>query len=102
MKKLIAVTGVILIGCVFAGSLASPPAVADVSAVSAEKREEERYLVKDCEGKIAVYRKGEQKPFMTTGTYTLSLPRSDSKKLQKGIEVAGKAALQRVLEDYCS
>ena len=102
MKKLILVTGLILIGCVLISILASPRSVLYTGESPAQIREEKGYVIKDSGGRIAVFRTGESTPFMTTETYTKTLPRTDSTRLQKGIAVTDKAELQRLLEDLCS
>lgn len=102
MKKLILVTGLILISCVLISVLASPRSVLYENASPARVQEDKGYVIMDSGGKIAVFRTGESTPFITTETYTKTLPRADSNRLQKGIQVSDKAELQRLLEDFCS
>ena len=45
---------------------------------------------------------GESEPFMTTDTFTYTLPRADRNKLGEGILIKGDRELRRTLEDYCS
>lgn len=105
MKKLLLLTGIILIACVLAGSLAAP-SVSDMTVVeattAAAKASVRGYVVRDCDGKIAVFRKGEAAPMMTTATRTESLPRADAQKLRRGIEAGSKQEVERILEDFCS
>ena len=105
MKKLLLITGLILIGCVLTDSLAAPPAsnITAVEATTAAAKAAVRgYVVRDCDGKIAVFRKGDAAPLLTTGTRTESLPRADAQKLRRGIEAVSRAELERILEDFCS
>ena len=109
MKKLVLITGVILISCVIAGSLASPPpAVAAGISESETAREsvteapEQGYVVRDYHGNIAVFKNGKEKPVRVTAARTDSLPKPDAKKLKEGIEAPDKQTLDRILEDYCS
>lgn len=102
MKKLVLITGIILIGCVLISVLASPRSVLYTGGSPAQLQENKGYVIRDSGGKIAVFRTGESTPFMTTETYTKTLPRTDSNRLQKGIPVTDKAELQRLLEDLCS
>ena len=103
MKKLDAMTGIILIFCVCVSSAAA--------SLEAPAREESRasvtteaggYVVKDSCGKIAVFRSGESAPLTVTRTRTESLPKSDAKRVKEGIEVTDETELKRVLEDFCS
>ena len=109
MKKLVLITGIILISCVLTGSLAAPPSAtaAGTSAVSAPSESETRvnkdgYVVRDYHGKIAVFKYGKESPVRVTSARTDSLPKSDAKKLLEGVEAPDKQSLNRILEDYCS
>lgn len=102
MKKIIviAAAGVILISCVLAGEAARGAREAQSGA--AQTASENVYVVKSEDGKLVVYRKGDSKPFMTTGTLSSGLPRSDARRLENGVEIEGTADLRKALEDYCS
>ena len=105
MKKLLLITGLILIGCVLTDSLAAPPAsnITVVEATTAAAKAAVRgYVVRDCDGKIAVYRKGESAPMLITQTLTESLPRADAKRLRAGVDAPDRQTLEKLLEDYCS
>lgn len=102
MKKLILITGIILIGCVLISVLAATRTVTEPVHAPAQNQADAGYVIRDNGGKIAVFRAGESTPFMTTETYTKTLPRADSTRLQNGIAVTDKAELQRLLEDFCS
>lgn len=103
MKKLVAVTGMILISCVCLGSLYTQTGAARPhTAVSAEQTTAEGYYVRDFNGNIAVFVSGSDKPFKVTSTRTSTLPKPDIIKLKNGIYAQNKQELERILEDYCS
>ena len=109
MKKLVLITGAILISCVLTGSLSVPQSdtAAEISASSAAQETETRmiregYVVRDYHGKIAVFKNGKMSPVRVTSTRTDSLPKSDAKKLLEGVDAPDKQSLNRILEDYCS
>lgn len=60
------------------------------------------YLVKNYNGKIAVFEKGQNKPFKITSVNIDDLPDADKKILAKGIEAESQKQLSTILEDYCS
>ena len=103
MKKLVVITGIILISCVCFGSLYTPTAAvySEPAATAAETRPE-GYVIRDFNGKIAVFRSGEDKPLSVTSTRTATLPKADIKKLKSGILTQSRQELERILEDYCS
>lgn len=98
MKKLLLITGAILIAYVILTAVMTP-AVATPAAVSAEKTES-GYLIAESEGRIAVYRDGGL--VLRTDTKLSDLPKSDAARLREGIEVNSMKELKRLLEDYCS
>ncbi|MCD8026703.1 MAG: hypothetical protein LUF33_07205 [Clostridiales bacterium] len=107
MKRLVGITGIILIGCLFISTFASSAdsSVPDGTAVvQAESEAESRtaYVLKAEGGRIVVYVKGDDAPYLTTDTFVSNLPAGDKKRLEEGIEVMGKAQLRSALEDYCS
>lgn len=104
MKKLILLTGVILIACVCVQAIAAPPPAP--SQTAAENRQpkgaDAGYIIRDSGGKIAVFNAGDDRPLFTTETRTESLPRADAKKLREGVKAPDRQTLRRILEDYCS
>jgi hypothetical protein len=60
------------------------------------------YIVKEYNGKIAVFEEGKNKPFKVTDSSVSDLPEYDRKLLEEGIKATTKQELQRILEDYCS
>lgn len=101
MKRLILITGLILISCTVIQTLAAPQP-ATVSAAAQEKADEKRFFITEERGKIAVYRSGEAEPYLVTETVVNSLPKADRAAIRQGIEVRGEDKLRRLLEDYCS
>lgn len=69
---------------------------------SASEEAEEVYILKELDGKIAVYQKGIINPVKITDTYLCNLPEYDIERIKVGVEVHGKTALRVALEDYCS
>lgn len=100
MKKLIAVTGVILIAYViFSAAMGSAqPAVTDRTA--AEGDGPAVYVMREENGRVVVYLN--DAIFLRTDTPVSALPKNDRVKLQKGITVYSEKELKRLVEDYCS
>lgn len=63
---------------------------------------EPEYIVKKYNNGIAVFQEGTEKPFRYTEIDLRALPEADQHQLEEGIHVTGKAALNRLLQDYCS
>lgn len=109
MKKIVGLTGVILIACMMISSLFAPvnsaentSATSDYSASQNEETGESDYIIKAENGYIVVYKKGENKAYLTTDCRVSNLPKGDALYLEKGIEIKGKENLMKALEDYCS
>ena len=109
MKKIVGLTGVILIACMMISSLFAPmnsaentSATSDYSASQNEGTGESDYIIKAENGYIVVYKKGENKAYLTTDCRVSNLPKGDALYLEKGIEIKGKENLMKALEDYCS
>ena len=105
MKRLVCITGVILIACVCMMTFFAPQTSAEAQGSISNQQNldlEQVYIIKSEENSVVVYKKGELSPFMTTDTLTSSLPKSDIISLNKGIEVKGEINLKKSLEDYCS
>lgn len=60
------------------------------------------YIVREHNGMVAVFQKGEDNPFKITDTYVSSLPNADRNSLSVGIQVDTKEELRKLLEDLCS
>lgn len=109
MKKLIGVTGVILIACICISSLYAMPTSAQTSTVSTATasvtptaENGENYIIKSENNVIVVYKTGENTPCIVTETRTDNLPKGDILRLKSGVEVQGENNLKKLLEDYCS
>ena len=87
-----------------AGS-AKPPAepAAAVSAPAEPTPEELRFIVRESGGKVCVFREGFQaQPAIVTEISVGDLPAADRALLEAGMEIAGREALLRLLEDLGS
>ncbi len=107
MKKLIliAVTGAILISCVLISAVLGGSAVESSPGRQLEASESEDktvFTLSAQNGRLVVYKEGEDEPFLVTDTYVSSLPKSDRINLENGVEVKGERELKRAIEDYCS
>lgn len=76
----------------------------DEPSISAPSSVEESdiYIIKEYNGKIAVYNENMDKPVKTTDSSVDALPEVDKALLKKGIRVEDKTELRKLLEDYCS
>lgn len=109
MKKIVGLTGVILIACMMISSLFAPvnsaentSATGNYSSSQNNGTTEGYYIIKAEKGYIVVYKKGEDKAYLTTDCRVSNLPKGDALYLEKGIEIKGKENLMKALEDYCS
>ncbi len=103
MKKLIGITGAILIACVCVSSIFAPPVNADTEVLTSQSMAQTQcYVIRSEQNRIVVYRLGEAQPYITTDTFVSSLPKSDALALENGIEVDSEQKLRKILEDYCS
>ena len=112
MKKLIVITGVILVLSVIVNAEIIP-ALAKQSAAKPEKNNQTLvdeiqpdpytgYVVKEFNGKIAVFEKGVANPYRMTDMPVSFLPDYDKNLLVGGIELDSQDEVNRVLEDYLS
>ena len=94
MKSTIKITAVVLAVCA-AAFLA-------VSAITqrAEPDASEMYVLRDYNGRIAVFVYGEDEPQEVFDVFTSSLPRGEAERVYKGITVEGDEALQKLIEDF--
>lgn len=60
------------------------------------------FTVKEYDGKIAVYKNEEEKPYVVYDAYVSLLPEQDAERLKEGIVTDDKEYLQSVIEDYTS
>ena len=105
MKKLVAITGIILMACLFTGAVFGPETGAQTKKVQSAQtvyEQNDTFVLKAKNNRIVVYRKGESTPYMTTDTPVYGLPKGDIMLLEEGIEIEGEKNLKKSLEDYCS
>lgn len=102
MKKLVGITGIILICCVCIGAIYTPSQAVDTEVQTVATQFDEIFILKAENNKLVVYRKDEKEPFIVTDTYINSLPKGDILRLNEGIEISGEKNLQKSLQDYCS
>ena len=105
MKKLVLITGIILMTCLFTSVYASPAATSETNYntnTENESKINDNFIIKSENNRIVVYRLGENTPFMTTDTLVSTLPKGDIMLLEKGIKTQGEENLKKLLEDYCS
>lgn len=62
--------------------------------------QEELFLLAESNGKIAVYKNGENEPFCILEVQVNELPERDRQLLQSGIAVQGEEELYSLIEDY--
>lgn len=78
----------------------------DVSAETPTQAEQateyKTYVVREYDGMVAVFEKGNSTPLSVTDTYVSSLPEGDRTGLKEGMEVNSEDKLRRLLEDLCS
>ncbi len=60
------------------------------------------YIVREYNGMVAVFYKGQDKPFKITDRYVQALPQQDINDLKQGITVDNDESLRKLLEDLCS
>ena len=58
----------------------------------------EKYIMRDYNGRIAVFVYGEAQEVFDV--FTSSLPRGEAERVYKGITVEGDEALQKLIEDF--
>ena len=105
MKKLVLITGIILMVCLFTSVYAAPAETVgtQVSVTDENKgNENEVFVLKSENNYIVVYKFGENTPYMSTDTLVSTLPKGDIMLLEKGIELKGEENLKKSLEDFCS
>lgn len=69
---------------------------------SAASSDSQIYIVKDYNGKVAVFKDGDTEPVRTTQQQVDALPKTDRDMLNEGVTVTGDDELRRLIEDYCS
>ena len=98
MKKLLAVTGVILIAYVIGSAAAATDSRG--SETLSDAQDAAVYVLCAEENRVVVYRDGSL--WLRTDTLVSSLPKRDRVRLETGIIVFSDTELKRLIEDYCS
>ena len=60
------------------------------------------YVLRDCNGRIAVYARGKETPYEIFNIYTDSLPPADAEALRDGIVIETTEELNKKLEEFTS
>ena len=60
------------------------------------------YILKEYDGKLAVFRENQSKPYQVFNVYVKTLPAFDQGQLKQGIHVDGDDELSSLIEDYIS
>ena len=60
------------------------------------------YLLRDYEGRLAIFREESNTPEMIFDVYTRLLPQADQERLTEGISAPDYETLTRLIEDYIS
>ena len=72
-----------------------------VSGVPAEE-EDYLYILREKDGRLAVYFRGQSEPQMTFDVPVRTLPELDQRQLEEGIKVKDYQSLVNLIEDYIS
>ena len=67
-----------------------------------EPQSPEGYLLRDYEGRLAIFREESNTPEMIFDVYTRLLPQADQERLTEGISAPDYETLTRLIEDYIS
>ena len=118
MKKLLIITGTILLLCIIITSQtntaeikADPLITENISEQTShvasqdnqpENSNENFYILKEYNDYVAVFHGNEEKPLYVSKTLVKDLPKADKLLLKCGIRANDKKALTRLVEDYCS
>lgn len=98
MRGLHRLAFVLAVLCAFSLGLCLFLFFAPAPAVSAEPPP--LYLLRDDDGRLALYAPGDPLPVRTYDVYTRLLPEPDRRRLLAGVEIFSEAQLQQRLEDY--
>ncbi len=109
MKKLLAVTGCVLISVIIISSYASAHpsgGKTDTGEGSplelTEYNQKNGYIVSIFAGKVAIFRESDEQVLFTTNTFADDLPKADRDMLQKGIIVPTMRDAEKLIQSYCS
>lgn len=109
MKKLVAITGAILICCTVISAAASTKYQNSEASCTIYNETEntsnfdnENYILKSVNGNLVVYLADGVTVYLDTEKNVSSLPHGDKLRLEQGIEVHSTEKLKKLLEDYVS
>lgn len=102
MKKLILITGAILMVYLIVITAAAQPAKNTApQAVTADvNTEHSGYMIGVSDGRVAVFHDGEL--YVRTDTQVSTLPKADRTRLENGIHLDSLKEIKELLQDYCS
>ncbi|WP_405343663.1 BofC C-terminal domain-containing protein [Ruminococcus sp.] len=102
MKRLIIITGALLIGYLIMMTALAPAATSEkATSIAVEESDAENgYVIGISQGRVAVFREGEL--VIRTDTQLSDLPKSDRVRLEEGIRIDSLKELKERLQDYCS
>ena len=83
---------------VFIGSFSLAFIVA--SSALPQNQTNSQYIMRDYNGRIAVFRNGESSPEEVFDIFTSSLPKEEYERLMSGISVKDDSELQKLIEAY--
>lgn len=84
---------------VFIGGENSVTAEQEPSGIT-QQQDDSIYIVKEYNGKIAVFYQNDETPFRILEKSIDSLPQADRDMLKSGLSVTGESELRRLIEDY--
>lgn len=83
-------------------ALPARPAETPVTEEPLQPQSPAGYLLRDYEGRLAIFREDSDTPEMIFDVYTRLLPPADQEKLTAGISALDYETLTRLIEDYIS
>ncbi len=101
-KKLIGITGAILLSYVLVTAAFAPSDTVTRSLLTQAVIPDEKaaYTARDEEDKIVIY--AGDAPMLRTDTRVSQLPKIDRIRLREGVELFSEKELKEFVEDYCS
>ncbi len=109
MKKMIAITGCILISFILISSYAGAEGTGNITGSTiteevsiASEPPKSGYIVSVFAGKVAIFRESDKQVLFTTDNLACDLPEEDYKKLKKGIYAPTIREADKLIALYCS
>ena len=101
MKKHILIITLILSASLIFSAVTLNNAKATSKNVKSSETQEKIYILKDYNGRIALFEEGKSIPLEVYDIFTKSLPEADSEIIKDGLTV-NQADIQKLLEEYLS